>query len=104
MTEENDKRKDALMQEISRWDSSAGRCPVRETSVDLWHSNIVDALQRRKRALERKIRRFDAEAKEAEESSKKSEQKNKLKEALLSAEQYVSGNWFCCLFSRVFWF
>jgi hypothetical protein len=92
LSDENDRRKGALLKEIGSWDAEKnGRCPIRETSVDLWHSNVTDALQRRKRALERRLRRFESEAKEAEESQKKNEEKTKLREALLSAEQFVSG-------------
>ncbi len=91
LTAENDERKAALLKQVAGWDAAGGRCPVRETAVELWHTTLGDALQRRRRALERRLRRFEADATQAEESSKKSEEKNKLREALLGAEQFTTG-------------
>ncbi len=92
LSEENDAKRRGVLQLVDKWDATQGRCPVRATAVELWHSNVVDALQRRHRALERRIRRFEADASAAEESSKKSGEKSKLRDALLSAEHFVASS------------
>jgi hypothetical protein len=93
LSEENDERKAALLAQVTSWDDAGAsrRCPVRETALELWHTSLADALQRRRRALERRLRRFEADASLAEETGKKNEEKNKLREALLGAEQFTAG-------------
>lgn len=79
---------------------------VRETTVELWHGTIVDAIDRRKRAIERRIRRFEmteetdearvarearreeAEQKAAEDQAKKREEQEKVRQALIAAEMF----------------
>jgi hypothetical protein len=92
LAEENDQRKASLLSQVVAWDTpTLGRCPVRDTSLDLWHASLADALQRRRRALERRTRRFATDASAAEDAGKKNEEKSRLREALLGAEQFTAG-------------
>lgn len=52
----NAQRRDAVLAALRAWDSDAhGRAPIRDTTLQLWHTMVADALETRKRALETKV-------------------------------------------------
>ncbi len=55
-TAANNDRRDAVLAKLRSWNTEAdGRAPIRETTLQLWHTMVTDAVESRKRAYETKL-------------------------------------------------